>query len=107
MEKNRKMRLGHVISNKMDKTVVVTVETVRSHPRYRRVIRQASKFKAHDEENACQVGDLVRIVESRPLSKDKKWRVIEIISRKEEAETPINTIDEEIVIEEKDDSAPN
>ena len=88
MEKNRKTRLGRVVSNKMDKTAVVVVETWRSHPRYRRVIRQASKFKAHDEENACRIGDLVRIVETRPLSKEKRWRVAEIVSKKEVAEVP-------------------
>lgn len=88
MEKNRKTRLGRVVSNKMDKTVVVVVETWRRHPRYRRVIRQASKFKAHDEENACRIGDLVRIVETRPLSKEKRWRVAEIVSKKEVAEVP-------------------
>jgi len=88
MEKNRKTRLGRVVSNKMDKTVVVVVETWRPHPRYRRVIRQASKFKAHDEENACRIGDLVRIVETRPLSKEKRWRVAEIVSKKEVAEVP-------------------
>ena len=88
MEKNRKTRLGRVVSNKMDKTVVVVVEMWRPHPRYRRVIRQASKFKAHDEENACQIGDLVRIVETRPLSKEKRWRVAEIVSKKEVAEVP-------------------
>lgn len=88
MEKNRKTRLGRVVSNKMDKTVVVVVETWRRHPRYRRVVRQASKFKAHDEENACRIGDLVRIVETRPLSKEKRWRVAEIVSKKEVAEVP-------------------
>lgn len=82
MYKNKKKRVGYVISDKMDKTVIVAIETRMAHPRYRRVIRQISKFKAHDEENTCQTGDLVKIVESRPISKEKHWKVAEIISKK-------------------------
>ncbi len=81
MEKNRKSRIGKVTSNKMQKTVVVRVENLRRHPLYHKVVRHSSSFKVHDEENKCNVGDVVRIVETRPLSKDKNWRVVEIIQK--------------------------
>ena len=86
MEGKRKTRFGRVVSDKMDKTVVVAVETPRSHPLYRKTIRRAVKYKAHDEKNQCRTGDTVRIVETRPLSKDKRWRVAEIITKGEVAE---------------------
>jgi small subunit ribosomal protein S17 len=86
MKEKRKIRTGTVVSDKMDKTVVVLVESLVRHPLYKKVVRRISKFKAHDETNGCKVGDVVRIVETRPLSKDKCWRVVEIISRKEEIE---------------------
>lgn len=86
MEKKRKVRTGTVISNKMDKTVVVLVETLRRHPLYKKVVRHRSTFKAHDEKKDCGIGDIVRIVETRPLSKDKRWRVVEIVRKKERAE---------------------
>ena len=86
MEGKRKIRTGRVISDKMDKTVVVVVGSLTRHHLYKKVIRHTSKFKAHDETNACKVGDVVKIVETRPLSKDKRWRVVEIISRKEVVE---------------------
>ena len=86
MEGKRKTRFGRVVSDKMDKTVVVAVETPRRHPLYRKTIRRAVKYKAHDEKNQCQVGDTVRIVETRPLSKEKRWRVAEIITKGEVAE---------------------
>ncbi len=86
MEEKRKTRFGRVVSTKMDKTVVVTVETSRHHPLYKKTIRRAVKYKAHDEKNQCQLGDTVRIVETRPLSKDKRWRVAEIITKGEVAE---------------------
>jgi small subunit ribosomal protein S17 len=70
-----------VISDKMDKTVVVSVERLRRHPIYKRVVRLSSKFKAHDAENSAHVGDTVRIEESRPLSAEKRWRVVEVIAR--------------------------
>jgi small subunit ribosomal protein S17 len=73
--------VGRVASNKMDKTVVVVVETLRRHPLYGKVMRRRKKFKAHDADNACQIGDLVRIEESRPLSKEKRWVVTEIMTR--------------------------
>ena len=77
----RKTRRGVVVSNKMDKTVVVRVERLMRHPEYHRVIKSAKKFKAHDERNECMVGDLVEIVETRPLSKEKRWRVTEILRK--------------------------
>jgi small subunit ribosomal protein S17 len=75
----RKTRIGVVTSDKMDKTVVVSVETLVEHPLYKKRIKQTKKFKAHDEQNQCKTGDKVRIMETRPLSKDKRWRVVEII----------------------------
>lgn len=86
MEEKRKTRFGKVISDKMDKTVVVAVETPRHHPIYKKTIRRAVKYKAHDEKNQCRPGDMVRIVETRPLSKEKRWRVAEIITKGEIAE---------------------
>lgn len=83
MEQNtqHKIRQGVVVSDKMDKTVVVRVERLTKHPKYKKVIRRAKKFKAHDETNQCHIGDLVEIVETRPLSKDKRWRVTEILRK--------------------------
>jgi len=75
------MKVGRVISDKMDKTVVVSIERLRRHPVYKRVVRLSSKFKAHDEENTAHVGDTVRIEESRPISRDKRWRVVEVVAR--------------------------
>ncbi len=77
----RKTRVGVVVSNKMDKTIVVAVERLVKHPLYHKYIKQTTKFKAHDEENTCNVGDKVRIMETRPLSKDKRWRLVEVIER--------------------------
>lgn len=77
----RKTRTGTVVSDKMDKTVVVAVETFKRHKLYGRTIRSTKKFKAHDENNECRIGDKVRIVETRPLSKDKRWRVAEILEK--------------------------
>lgn len=77
----RKIRTGTVVSDKMDKTVVVAVETFKRHKLYGRTIRSTKKFKAHDENNECRVGDKVRIAETRPLSKDKRWRVTDILER--------------------------
>jgi small subunit ribosomal protein S17 len=82
-----KVREGLVVSDKMDKTVVVAVETKKVHPLYRKAIRVIKKYKAHDENNACKIGDKVKIVETRPLSKEKSWRVMEIMSTKEMVET--------------------
>jgi small subunit ribosomal protein S17 len=77
----RKVRVGRVVSDKMDKTVVIAVESLVRHPLYQKTIRQTKKVKAHDAENSCRVGDKVKIMETRPLSKEKRWRVIEIIER--------------------------
>jgi small subunit ribosomal protein S17 len=77
----RKQLIGDVVSDKMDKTVVVRVERLVRHPRYGKVLRRTKKYKAHDEENACRVGDRVCIVESRPLSREKRWVVVEIVER--------------------------
>ncbi|HLH70476.1 MAG TPA: 30S ribosomal protein S17 [Candidatus Dormibacteraeota bacterium] len=77
----RKVRTGRVVSDRMDKTVVVQVSNLKPHPLYKKVIQRRVRFKAHDEGNECRVGDLVRIMETRPLSKDKRWRVVEIVER--------------------------
>ena len=77
----RKVREGLVVSDKMDKTIVVSVERLRRHPIYKRVVRLSSKFKAHDQENTARVGDTVRIEESRPLSREKRWTVVEVVAR--------------------------
>lgn len=81
MEAQRKRLIGQVVSNKMDKTVVVVVRRTRRHPLYGKVIRISKRYKAHDEENLCQVGDAVRIIESRPYSKDTHWRIETILER--------------------------
>lgn len=83
MERKRKTRFGRVVSNKMDKTVVVAVETLRRHPLYKKTVRKTAKYKAHDENNKCGLGDKVRIVETRPLSREKRWRVAEIVTKGE------------------------
>jgi len=77
----RKSRTGKVVSNKMDKTVVVAVETFKRHKLYARTIRYTKKYKVHDESNECRVGDKVRIAETRPLSKEKRWRVAEVLEK--------------------------
>jgi len=79
MSGGHKSMVGAVVSNKMDKTVVVIVERLGRHPLYKKVIKSRKKFKAHDADNACQIGDVVRIVDSRPLSKEKHWVVEEIV----------------------------
>lgn len=78
---NRKIRTGIVVSDKMDKTVVVTVETFKTHPLYKKQLKKSTKIKAHDENNECKIGDVVKIVETRPLSKDKNWRVVNIVQK--------------------------
>ena len=77
----RKVMIGTVTSNKMDKTVVVSVETSVKHKLYGKVQKRTYKLKAHDEENACQIGDKVKVMETRPLSKDKRWRVVEVVEK--------------------------
>jgi len=86
VESKRKIRLGQVVSDKMDKTVVVAVESPKRHPLYKKTIKRVVKYKAHDEKNECRVGDKVKIVETRPLSREKRWRVTEIITRGEVVE---------------------
>ena len=86
MEKKHKTRAGRVVSNRMDKTVVVAVETPKHHKLYKKTIRRVVKYKAHDENNECRQGDMVRIIETRPLSRQKRWRVAEIITKGEVAE---------------------
>jgi small subunit ribosomal protein S17 len=83
MSEARKSMMGRVISTKMDKTVVVEVEYRVRHPLYRKIVRQRRRFMAHDEAKSCQEGDRVRIVETRPLSRMKRWRVVEIVERAE------------------------
>ncbi|MFZ7132963.1 MAG: 30S ribosomal protein S17 [Eubacteriales bacterium] len=78
---NRKARVGKVVSNKMEKTIVVAVEAFVKHPLYNKRVKKTSKFKAHDELNQCNIGDTVKIMETRPLSKDKRWRLVEIIEK--------------------------
>lgn len=77
----RKVRIGKVVSDKMQKTIVVAVETKVRHPLYGKTVNRTTKFKAHDENNDAKIGDTVRIMETRPLSKDKRWRLVEIIER--------------------------
>ena len=78
---SRKMRVGKVVSDKMDKTVVVAVSDRVAHPVYKKIIGRTYRLKAHDENNECGIGDRVRVMETRPLSKDKRWRVVEIIEK--------------------------
>jgi small subunit ribosomal protein S17 len=86
METKRKTRIGRILNTKMDKTVVVVVETTKHHPLYKKTIKKTVKYKAHDERNECGEGDMVKIVETRPLSREKRWRVAEIIAKKEVVE---------------------
>jgi len=82
VERNlRKTRVGKVVSDKMDKTIVVAVVDNVKHPLYNKIVKRTYKLKAHDEENTCKIGDRVRVMETRPLSKDKRWRLVEIIER--------------------------
>lgn len=82
MERNlRKTRVGKVISNKMDKTIVVAVVDNVKHPLYGKIVKRTYKLKAHDENNECNIGDRVKVMETRPLSKDKRWRVVEIVEK--------------------------
>ena len=82
MERNlRKTRTGKVISNKMDKTIVVAIEEHVKHPLYKKIVKDTYKLKAHDENNTCNIGDTVKVMETRPLSKDKRWRLVEVIER--------------------------
>lgn len=82
MERNlRKTRVGKVVSDKMDKTIVVAIEDHVKHPLYKKIVKRTYKLKAHDENNECRIGDRVKVMETRPLSKDKRWRLVEIMER--------------------------
>ncbi len=78
---NRKIKVGLVSSNKMDKTITVVVERRLPHPKYGKFVKKSSKFMAHDDKNECQIGDLVKIVETRPMSKNKCWRLVDVIEK--------------------------
>lgn len=92
----QKTLTGTVVSTKMDKTVVVTVETWKKHRLYHKRLRRTTRYKAHDPNNVCKLGDTVRLVETRPLSKEKRWRVTEILQHKDVAEIAPSTIGQEI-----------
>ena len=77
----RKTRVGKVVSNKMDKTIVVAIQDNVKHPLYKKIIKRTIKLKAHDEQNVCNIGDRVKVMETRPLSKDKRWRLVEVIEK--------------------------
>ena len=77
----RKTRVGKVTSNKMDKTIVVAIEDHVKHPLYKKIVKRTYKLKAHDEENTCNIGDTVKVMETRPISKDKRWRLVEVVER--------------------------
>jgi small subunit ribosomal protein S17 len=82
VERNyRKVRVGKVVSDKMDKTIVVAVEEAKKHPLYGKTMKNTVKFKAHDENNTAKIGDIVKIMETRPLSKDKRWRLVEVVEK--------------------------
>ena len=82
MERNlRKTRVGKVVSNKMDKTIVVAIEDHVKHPLYKKIVKRTYKLKAHDAENTCNIGDTVKVMETRPISKDKRWRLVEVVER--------------------------
>jgi small subunit ribosomal protein S17 len=87
---------GTVVSNKMEKTVVVTVERKKKHPLYHKVMSVTERYKAHDDDNSCKLGDVVRIVECRPMSKDKRWRVIEVLTRGDVADVAPDSIGRDI-----------
>ena len=96
---NRKSRIGTVVSDKNDKTIVVSVERTARHPLYRKVIRRTKKYHAHDEQNSASRGDLVRIEEARPTSKTKRWRLVEILTEREVARVAPEAIDQSLVEE--------
>lgn len=82
MERNlRKTRVGKVISDKMDKTIVVAIEDNVKHPLYKKIVKRTYKLKAHDENNECKIGDRVKVMETRPLSRDKRWRLVEVVEK--------------------------
>jgi len=78
---SRKIRTGTVVSDKMDKTIVVAVETLVRHPLYKKIVKRTTKFKAHDEKNECRIGDVVKIMETKPISKGKRWRLVSVMEK--------------------------
>lgn len=96
MNTNRKTRTGQVVGTKMEKTVVVAVRTVQKHPLYGKTLKTIKRYKVHDEEKACKLGDKVTIAETRPISRDKRWRIAEIVARSEVADIQPRDIKEEI-----------
>jgi small subunit ribosomal protein S17 len=103
----QKTMTGRVVADKMDKTIVVAVESSKRHPLYRKIIRRVTKYKAHDERNECHVADHVKIMETRPLSRDKRWRVVEIISRGEAIQVSPKQFNETNIGTEENDTARN
>jgi small subunit ribosomal protein S17 len=101
----KKTKVGQVLSNKMDKTVVVSVESHRHHPIYKKTMRNVVKYKAHDEKNECAIGDTVRIVETRPLSKEKRWRVSEIMIKAAAIDVKPEEIEPKLVSEKPEPEA--
>ena len=102
-EKRRKLRTGRVVGDKSDKTVLVAVRWQQRHLLYKKSIRRITKFYAHDQDNRCKLGDLVRIEETRPISRMKRWRVMEILERREVAEVKPIELDEGILSEEQEE----
>ena len=100
MQRKRKNKLGRVVSTKMDKTAVVKVETYRHHPLYRKMVRRVVRYKVHDEKNECGLGDTVRLEETRPISKEKRWRVAEIVLKGQVVEVTPVELEREIEPEE-------
>lgn len=92
----RKSRIGKIISDKMQKTVVVSVDTPKRHPLYNRVVKRSVKYKAHDESGQCKMGDTVRIVETRPISKEKRWRVVEVLTKGKVVEVKLEEIGKDL-----------
>ncbi len=101
-ETRRQTIIGTVVSDKMDKTVVIEVERTMQHPRYKKFIRSRKKYKAHDENNECRLGDVVKIMGTRPISKDKTWRVAEIMKRRYVSTAQIQEVDAAIIKGEKE-----
>ncbi len=101
MERKRKTRIGRVVSDKMDKTVVVVVETPKRHPLYKKTIKRVTRYKAHDEKNECHLGDIVTIIETRPLSREKRWWVAEIMTKGEAIGPQIEELEQIEEIEQK------
>lgn len=102
MNSRRQTLTGRVMSDRMDKTVVVMVETLRSHKLYAKVMRRRKKYKAHDEANTCRIGDLVRLEETRPMSREKRWRVVEVLAQAKGAPREAQSLETEKV--QQDDS---